>query len=170
MNVVGGGNFDKLTIHVINAIIDLPGPFSWAVDANNLYSFQDALDSAGLLDTVNSMRGVTIFAPTDDAFNAVQNNLDSLSNNYAEMGRILRNHFIAGDSVYTGDFQGGARPYTAGGQQFSSSFSQNGGYVTMGNVTARIVTPDIILENGVLHIIDHVFLNDQVNENAASSL
>ncbi|KLO17864.1 Fasciclin-domain-containing protein [Schizopora paradoxa] len=169
VKVVGQGNFDKLTIRVIDAIIDLPGPFSWAVDANNLYSFQDALQNAGLYDTLNSMRGVTIFAPTDDAFNSVQQNLDSLSNNYAEMSAILNNHYIAGDSVYTGNFQGGMRPYSAGGEQYSSSFNQNGQYITMGNVTARIVTPDIILENGVLHVIDHVFLNDQVNQGAASS-
>lgn len=44
-----------------------------------------------------------------------------------------------------------------------------GHFVTSGNVTAQIVQPDVLLPNGVLHVIDRVLLNTQIDSGAASS-
>ena len=58
---------------------------------------------------------------------------------------------------------------SAGGQTLSVHINATGEYVTSGNVTALITQPDVLLTNGVLHVIDRVLLNTAFNENAATS-
>lgn len=162
----------NLTINVVDAVIDLPGEFTAAIAANNLTSFSSALSQAGLLDTLNLMHGVTIFAPNDAAFSAVQQNLTSAGSNVTVLQTILKNHVINGTSVYSGELialGSGNNDTTAAGEGIGATFNSTGGFVTNGNVTAKIVTPDIILWNGVMHIVDHVFFNEESNEAAASS-
>lgn len=79
---------------------------------------------------------------------------------------------INGTSVYSGELialGSGNNVTSAAGEGIGASFNSSGGFVTNGNVTAKIVTPDIVLWNGVVHIVDHVFFNEESNEAAASS-
>lgn len=158
----------NVTLLVTNAVIDVPGPFTDALFANNLTSFQAALQSADLLDTLNFAHGITIFAPTDDAMSAIQ----SLQSNTTALSTLLLNHVINGTSVYSGDLialGSGTNETTAAGEGIGAQFNTSGGYVTGGNATAKITTPDIVLWNGVMHIIDTVLVNTEENESAASS-
>lgn len=170
--VVNTTTFGNLTIHVTNAVIDVPGELTAALSANNLTSFTAALQAAAFLETLDSMHGVTIFAPSDAAFSAVQSNLTAAGSNSSILSTILRNHVINGTSVYSGNLIGlgsGNNETTAAGEGLSASFNSSGGFVTNGNVTAKIETPDIILWNGVLHIIDTVLFNEDENDSAAVS-
>jgi len=171
VSVVNTTTFQNLTIHVVDAVIDVPGEFTAALDANNLTAFRAALTSANFLDTLNTVHGVTIFAPTDAAFAAVQQNLTAAGANASLLDTILRNHVINGSSVYSGNLEGGGTTSatSSAGETFSSTFNASGAFVTSGNVTAKIVTPDIVLWNGVLHVVDHVFLNEDSDPAAASS-
>ena len=167
LNTTTVGN---VTLKIIDAIIDFPGEFTAAITANNLTAFSSALSSAGLLNPINTLHGVTIFAPTDDAFAAAQQNLTAAGSNSTLLNIILENHIINGSTIYSGDFQGHSSSLTTGsGESLSSTFNSSGGFITSGNVTAKIVTPDIVLWNGVLHIVDHVLLNEQSDSGAASS-
>ena len=58
---------------------------------------------------------------------------------------------------------------SAAGQTFSFTINSTGQYVTMGSVTARIIQPDVLLSNGVAHVIDQVLVDSQENAEAASS-
>lgn len=172
VQVVNSTSFGNLTINVVDAVIDVPGELTAAISANNLTSFSSALSSAGLLDTLNHVHGVTIFAPNDEAFSSIQSNLSSVTSNTTLLQTILRNHVINGTSVYSGELialGSGKNETTAAGEGLGASFNSSGSFVTNGNVTAKIVTPDIVLWNGVLHIVDHVFFNEESNEAAASS-
>lgn len=58
---------------------------------------------------------------------------------------------------------------SAAGEPLSFVLNATGHFVTSGNVTAQIVQPDVLLPNGVLHVIDRVLLNTQIDSGAASS-
>ena len=74
-------------------------------------------------------------------------------------GTSLYSPFLAGSQNYT----------TAAGESISFNLNATGRYVTVGNTTATIVQPDVLLPNGVIHIIDRVLLDTDSNPSAASS-
>ena len=150
-------------------MIDVPGELTAAISANNLTSFSSAASTAELLNPLNTKHGITVFAPNDAAFAAIQQNLTEASSNTTVLQDILLNHVINGTTVYTGNLISQGSATTGAGQSLSASFNSSGGFVTVGNATAKIVTPDIILWNGVLHIINHVLFDEQVDQGAASS-
>lgn len=170
VSVLNTTTVGNVTLNIVDAVIDLPGEFVAALAANNLTQFSSALSTAGLLNPVNTQHGITVFAPTDAAFAAAQSNLTAAGSNATLLNIILKNHIINGSTVYTGDLQGHSGSLTsAGGEGISSTFNSSGGFVTSGNSSAAITVPDIILWNGVVHIIDHVLLNQQSDSGAASS-
>ena len=57
---------------------------------------------------------------------------------------------------------------SAAGEPLSFALNATGHYVTSGNVTARIVQPDVLLPNGVIHVVDRVLVNTQSDAGAAS--
>ena len=170
--VVNSTSVGDLTLHITTAVIDVPGPFADALSANNLTSFQAALQAADLFDTLNYAHGITVFAPTNDAISAVQSSLSSLESNVTALQTVLLNHVINGTSVYSGDLialGSGKNETTAAGEGIGAHFNTSGSFVTGGNVTAQITDPDLILWNGVMHIIDAVLVDTQSNPSAASS-
>ena len=58
---------------------------------------------------------------------------------------------------------------TAAGENLTFMSNSSGTYVTSGNITGRIVEPDVLVENGVVQVVDVVLLNEQTDEAAASS-
>jgi hypothetical protein len=58
---------------------------------------------------------------------------------------------------------------SAGGEPFRFTTNATGTYVTSGDHTAQIITPDIPIANGVVHIIDRVLANANSNTAAAQS-
>lgn len=76
---------------------------------------------------------------------------------------------INGTSVYSPLLAGSQKYTTSAGETMSFSINATGQYVTLGNVTALIVQPDVLLPNGVVHIIDRVLVDTDSNPSAASS-
>ncbi|EJD02748.1 Fasciclin-domain-containing protein [Fomitiporia mediterranea MF3/22] len=169
--VVNSSTVGNITLHVTSAVIDVPGDFDAAVSANNLSAFRTALQSASLFDALNTQHGVTVFAPSDAAFERVQQNLTSAGSNATILSNILKNHVINGTSVYSGNLigLGSSNETTAAGEGLRGNFNSSGGFVTVGNSTGKITTPDVILWNGVMHIIDTVLFDEDSDASAASS-
>ncbi|PCH33022.1 Fasciclin-domain-containing protein, partial [Wolfiporia cocos MD-104 SS10] len=112
--------------------------------------------------------GFTLFAPNSSAIEAIASDLASLESNTTMLQILLNNHMINGTSVYSPELVG--QNYTsAAGETLSFHINSTGQYVTSGNTTALIVQPDVLLKNGVLHVIDHVLLNTHEDTGAASS-
>ena len=171
MTVVNTTTVGNLTVHIIDAVIDTPGEFTSALDWWNLTAATAALEGAGLLTPLNTIHGFTLFAPSDSAFAAAQADLESIASNDTALRNVLLNHVVNGTTVYTGNLIGGGDDdvTSAAGQSIGAFFNSSGGYVSSGNATARIVQPDVILWNGVLHIIDTVLFNTESDAGAAES-
>ena len=119
-----------------------------------------ALEAANpaLVKRLDSKRDYTVFAPTDEAFLALLDELgltaEQLLDDKALVTRVLRYH-IARGKLDSAAVLGSERIRTLqGGWLF-----QNSGVLTdVNGRTANIVTPDIQASNGVIHVIDRVVL------------
>ncbi|WWC92286.1 uncharacterized protein L201_007240 [Kwoniella dendrophila CBS 6074] len=167
-NVTAQGNATAANLHVyvIDQVLSLPQTLTEALPAVAPQLFGLAGSIPGLAETLSSSPGLTIFAPSDSAIGAIQQSLGQL--NATQVGSVLSNHIINGTVVYSTGLASGN--YTsAGGEPFKFVSNSSGAYVTSANSTAKIVQSDIIINNGVIHLIDGVLVNTASNPQAASS-
>ncbi|KZT68765.1 hypothetical protein DAEQUDRAFT_670743 [Daedalea quercina L-15889] len=182
-NVTTYGN---LTIYIVSSVLEWPDNFSGTVNADAPYldglselvsnvsqTFYNGSDGTTSNETVSRIldygfKGFTLFAPNTTAIEAIGSSITTYEQNATLMQIILSNHIINGTSVYSPELVG--KSYiSAAGQTFSFHINSTGQYVTMGSVTARILQPDVLLSNGVAHVIDQVLLDTEENTGAASS-
>jgi len=155
----------NLLVYVIPTVLSLP-PSVGDVAGQLFPSLAGVIQSSGLLGPIAASQGVTIFAPNDAALGAISAQLGQL--NSTQITTVLSNHIINGTVVYSRDLT--AANYTsAGGQPFTFMSNSTGAYVMSANSTARIIRSDVILSNGVVHVIDGVLVNAASNPSAASS-
>ncbi len=139
-----------------------------AAQAGGLTVLLDAVNAVeGLGETLLNASNITVFAPTNDAFGAVleafgASNLEEL---VAAIGGVENLEIVLGYHVvpsvaFSGDIpEGDTTLSTLAGQEIT--VNKTGATVTVtdtaGNI-ATVVTPDIEIENGVVHIINRVIL------------
>ena len=115
-----------------------------------------ALQAAGLADKASSGGPYTVFAPTNDAFDALPaGTLDDLlkPENKAKLTDILTYHVVPG-SMMAADLTDGQELTTIEGKKLKVSV--NGSTVTVNG--ANVVKADVKSSNGVTHVIDKVLL------------
>jgi uncharacterized surface protein with fasciclin (FAS1) repeats len=176
--------FQNLHINVIDAVLDVPGNLTNALVANNLTVLEGVLKmlpaasgKGTLLDYLNKeAKGFTLFAPKDSILQAAMANatIASVLANTTNLAAVIGNHLISGTTLYSSTLASGV--VSAAGQPISFSRNSTAGVngtaasvATSGSSSAVIATPDIILYNGVVHVIDGAFLNTESNPAAASS-
>jgi uncharacterized surface protein with fasciclin (FAS1) repeats len=174
-------SYQNLEIFVIDGVLTYPGDISTTVQSNSQLSGFGAFaqntqvpvwdtstnttDNISVLQDLTGVRGLTLFAPDNQA---ISQQIPQISGNQTALWAILRNHIINGTTVYSPSFDS-ATYVSAGGEDFHFTSNSSGKYVTSGNTTAQIVQPDVLIKNGVIHIIDRVLLNTDINQNAANS-
>ena len=115
-----------------------------------------AADAAGLVGALKGDGPLTVFAPTDAAFEALPaGTVESLllPENKHQLAAILKLHVIAGSAVTSDQLVG--KQITA--ETLNGSVAIDG---TMGVKVndANVVTADVTASNGVIHVIDKVLL------------
>ena len=133
-----------------------PGPMDivdTALAAGSFTQLANALTAANLVDTLKGDGPFTVFAPTDDAFDAFEaanpGVLASLSTE--DLTNVLLYH-VVGDLAGSGDLFDGMQIATLN-QGEMVSISLDGG-VRVDD--ANVATADILTRNGVIHVIDAV--------------
>lgn len=139
-----------------NATQDQPNIVELASDNENLSTLVAAVQAAELVETLSGEGPFTVFAPTNEAFEALPDGtLESLlePENRDMLVDILTYHVVSGE-VMSGDLSDGMMAETVQGSQISVSISD-------GNVSindANVVTADVEASNGVVHVIDSVIM------------
>lgn len=158
-------------IHVLDTFLVPPQSFLQSTDAFNLSSVAGAFDSTKNLSTyVDTHKDLTIFAPKSSALAAVASTLNSLSAD--DLVRLLEYHVIEGNGqvYYTSNLPNGST--LANGTVYNTTTIRSGLGANLtitfqGNSlfvnSARVVQQDLLLSNGVLHVIDNV-LNYNVTQ------
>ena len=132
---------------------------SIAVGNDNFSTLVTALQTAGLVETLQGDGPFTVFAPTNEAFAALpEGTLESLlmEENRDQLIQILTYHVVPG-KVMSGDLSDGMMAETVEGSSVEISISNNGVSVD----GASVVTADIEATNGVIHVIDSVIIPEE---------
>lgn len=155
----------QVVIDAINAITIVDA----AIDTDDLSSLVAALiqADAGLVETLSGDGPFTVFAPTNEAFGAV---LDALGPDYNSLDdfdtmaekeilvTILTYHVVAGTAALSTDLTDGQMITTFQGEDVTVTIHEG---VFIGDATevpAEVVIPDVVVDNGVVHVIDKVLL------------
>lgn len=124
-----------------------------AVQAGSFNTLVQAVQAAGLVETLSGEGPFTVFAPTDEAFAQIpQDTLQAVLANKEQLTAILTYHVVPG-KLMAADVVRNSQLQTAQGQSITVS--------TEGGVKvddANVVQTDIEADNGVIHVIDKVIM------------
>jgi len=176
--VVQKTSYENLNIYVANEVLQYPtainDTFKADVDLSGFSSLADntevpvwdrahgAYENTSVSDVLYGIRGLTFLVPSNQA------SAQGISGNTTQVWDVLRNHIINGTTVYSPSFDN-VTYISAAGQYLHFRSNSSGRFVTSGDTTAQIIQPDLLVKNGVLHVIDRVLLNSNVNEQVAES-
>jgi uncharacterized surface protein with fasciclin (FAS1) repeats len=130
-------------------------PVASAASANPVLStLVTAVTKAGLVDTLNSQKAITVFAPTNDAFGKIPpKTLKSVLANKQELTKILTYHVIAGK--LTPDQLDGTHKTLEGD---TLKISGSGDSYSVGAGKASIVCGNVPTANATVYIVDSVLM------------
>ena len=117
-----------------------------------------AVQAAGLVETLKGEGPFTVFAPTDEAFEALGETVDTLllPENSDKLTAVLTYHVVPG-KVMSSDLQDDMAAATVQGGNLTVDLDDG---VKVNDAT--VVTPDIEADNGVIHVIDTVLVPEGV--------
>lgn len=133
-----------------------------AASKPELSVFVEALNAAGLTDTLKGSGPFTVFAPTNDAFTSLLGELgttkDALLADKPTLTAVLKYH-VLNKLVPRADIPSGKAIEPVGGGFFKIDKMGDAYNVTDGrNRVSHVVSTDSFALNGVLHEVDHVLL------------
>jgi uncharacterized surface protein with fasciclin (FAS1) repeats len=145
-------------IHIIDSVMmpasdNIPAT---AAKAGTFKTLLAAAQAAGLVDALSGDAPLTVFAPTDDAFNRLpKGTVASLlkPENVEQLKSILLYHVVKG-RVYSDQALKLTKAETLNGSSIRISSRKAGAFINDSKLTAV----DIETSNGVIHVIDHVLL------------
>lgn len=138
-------------IHVIDRFLVLPEVVSDTLTTANLTSLRGALNATDLLEAVDTTPDVTIFAPSSQAFQDIGSALANLTTEQAS--NILTYHVVNGTVGYSSGIENGTVLTALNGQNLTITIGEEGRIFVN---SARVTIADILVANGVVHVIDEV--------------
>jgi len=166
-SMMGGGSGNPMVGgHAMSASKDI---VSNAINSDDNKTLVAAVKAAGLVATLQGAGPFTVFAPTDEAFNALPaGTVDTLvkPENKATLTRILTYHVVPGKldfAALASQIQAGhgkAMLKTVQGETLSAEMNGPKNIVIVdskGNV-AHVTTYDVVQSNGVIQVIDKVLM------------
>lgn len=151
-------------IHVIDRVLFPPENEISAIitESEGLSILEEALLQVGVENVLTGSGPYTIFAPSDDAFTALLDELDVTTINELsdeQLMDILQYHIVS-DRVFSTELVAGDQG-TLLGQNFAIDFEGNSIVITDDNETSEdavVVAGDFLGTNGIVHIVDEVLL------------
>lgn len=129
----------------------------------------DMNEGTNLVETLSGDGPFTVFAPTNEAFNALLASLDGFESladfdtvdDRNILTTILTYHVVAGAAVASTDLTDGQTITTVQEEQLTVSL-EGGVFIKDKQAAdvqaARVVIPDVVTSNGIVHVIDRVLL------------
>jgi uncharacterized surface protein with fasciclin (FAS1) repeats len=114
-----------------------------------------AVKAAGLVDTLNGAKGVTVFAPTNDAFAKLPKaDLDKVLADKALLTKILTYH-VVGKTITPTDLANGSFETVEKGMLTTKGSGED---FTIGAGGAKVVCGNVQTANATVYIIDSVLM------------
>lgn len=144
---IAGGSW----VHIIDSALSIPPTVSAAASAAGLSELASALEATDLLTTLNSASDITIFAPSNAAFDDTATDLATLST--AEAAAILGYHVVEGTVAYSSLLSDSMSVTSSTGQALSVTIDDDGQVFVN---QARVIQANVLVAGGVVHVIDSV--------------
>lgn len=142
-------NFTGGVIHIIDRVLSVPQNLTDTLSNANLTAAAGAIETADLAPAVGMLQNITVFAPDNAAFSDIGSVLANLSAD--ALRSTLGYHVVENAVVYSADVTN------------STLRAQNGDELNVYNINgtvfvnaARVTIPDLLISNGVVHVIDQV--------------
>jgi len=146
-----------------SSLVDIP---TTAVNAGIFSTLVAALSATDLVGAISEPQGpFTVFAPTDNAFNALPNGLVSClleEQNLPILSDILLYHVAPGTAFSTDLSNGQQIPTLLNGVKVTVDLRNNGVKIN----ESQVITADVRASNGVIHIIDQVLVPPRIDVGA----
>ena len=150
-------------VHVVDTVLVPPPSASKLASQGNLTALVAALQKADLVNSVDSAKDVTIFAPTNEAFTkltafATESKLDVTTE---VLKQILQLHVIPSVATSVDIISKQPLKVNALSGKLVSVTVADGKVLVKGEGNkdpSVVVTADILFENGIVHVIDSVLL------------
>jgi hypothetical protein len=130
-------------------VLTIPPALGEVAEAANLTALLGALQATNLTSTVADLKDLTIFAPSNSAFQNIASAAANLTTEQAT--QILEYHVINGTIAYSSSLRNTSIP-TLGGGNVTVTIENGTVFIN----SARVVNPDILYAGGVIHVIDAV--------------
>ncbi|MBD2102258.1 fasciclin domain-containing protein [Leptolyngbya sp. FACHB-261] len=131
----------------------MPDIVDTAINAGSFATLVTAITAAGLDTALKGPGPFTVFAPTDEAFSKLPSGaVEALLEDIPKLRKVLEYHVVSG-KVTSADVVKLTSADTAAGIPLKIDASDG---VKVND--AKVVTPDVEAENGVIHIIDAVLI------------
>ncbi|MFE6698636.1 fasciclin domain-containing protein [Streptomyces sp. NPDC057718] len=130
-------------------------PVATAASNNpELSTLVDAVTKAGLVDTLNNAENITVFAPTNAAFEKIpQADLEALLNDKDQLTKVLTYH-VVGEKVTTQQMEDGTFKTLEG----SDLTTKGSGTAFTVNDSSKIVCGDVPTANATVNLVDTVLM------------
>ncbi|KAI2608737.1 FAS1 domain-containing protein [Hypoxylon fragiforme] len=149
-------NFTGGTIHIIDNLLVIPQNVTETLSNANLTAAEGAINAANLTDSLANTHDITIFAPNNDAFDAIGNLVANFSSD--QLTSVIGYHVINGSVAYSSQLSN-TSVQAVNGQNLTITVIDGTVYVN----SAKVTVPDILIENGVVHVIDGVLNPDNAS-------
>ena len=141
-------NFTGGVIHTIDSVLTIPMNCSSTATEAGLSGVVGLLDQAELTDAVDTAKDLTVFAPSNEAFQKIGSALPNLT--MEQVAGILQYHVVNGTVGYSSKLMNGTMLTAMNGEKLKITIEGSNVFVN----SAKVVTPDVLVANGVIHVID----------------
>lgn len=147
-------NFTSGTLHILDSLLTMPTNLTNTLLNANLTAAVGAIRQSNMAEELSDQPEMTVFAPNNAAFEVIgslisgmtPNDLETVLGYHVIQNRVLYSGMVntlgAGEVIEEGTMQGGM--VSLRGQE-GGSWWVNG---------ARVVRADMLIANGVVHVID----------------
>ncbi len=146
---------DNGVVHVIDAVL-IPASSIYDIVSNsaNHTTLKVAIDACALNGVLSDPGTLTLFAPTDAAFNLLPSGtVAALLADIPQLTDILKHH-VVGSSVMSGMLSNNQVVTTLLGTDVTVTINSMGVFID----NAMVTIADIVADNGVVHVIDAVLI------------
>lgn len=137
-------------IYIVDRFLVIPENLTNTAVQINLQSAVGALEITNLSQPIDTMSDVTIFVPHNPAFQAIGGFLATSS--IQEITNILEYHVVNGSVLYSTSLKNGSTLTAMNGIGLDIRVENDEIFVN----SAKVLTPNVLVSNGVIHVIDNV--------------
>merc|ERR1712111_230512 len=155
-------NYTNGVVHIIDDVLMIPGNLTSTAQNANLTAFLGAAENASVASTLLGAEDLTIFAPSNAAFQDIGSLVGNLTMD--QLANILSYHVIEGTVAYSSDLSNTSLT-TLQGDDVQITIAN--GSVMVNNAT--VTNANILFAGGVIHVIDQVLNPNQMSSNSSAN-